>query len=301
MHRFPGRLTSTPARRLATILVWLGLALAWPTVALAQDLVIRFLNVGQGDAALITSPDGKTALIDGGGDNGYASYDLDTLGVDTLDLVIASHGHADHIGGLADILRTTVVHAYMDNGMAAATQAYGSVSAVVDAHHMTYLQPTPRTISLGSVSLRILPRPARPDGQNNASVGVLLTYGGFSVLFTGDAETEERQYWRLNARLPRVTVLKVAHHGASNGTDRAWIGALRPKVAVISVGANNDYGHPSSRTLSILRGAGAAVFRTDQDGAVIVTVSPTGAVAVRTEWSDRTWHSPASAAARSSP
>jgi len=270
---------------------WVLLAALAATPAAGQDLTIRFFNVGQGDAALITSPEGKQALIDGGDNNGYASYDLDLLHLDTLDLVIASHNHADHIGGLQDILRTVTVGAYMDNGLPATTDTYDGVLALLTAHHVQYLAATPRTLQLGSVSLRILPRPPGQKGQNNNSVGVLVTYGGFTALFTGDAEGKERKYWAAQAELPHVTVLKVAHHGSVNGTDPTWIKTTQPVVAVISVGADNRYGHPSERTLGTLAKAGVQVYRTDRDGTIEVSAKTDGAFTVRTQTSGpvRSW------------
>jgi len=259
--------------------------------AFAQDLVIRFFNVGQGDAALITSPEGKSALIDGGPNTGLASYDLDSLHIDTLDLMVASHNHADHLGGLWDILRTITVRAYMENGVAATSNAYFDVISMLHAKHVQYLAATPRTIQLGSVALRILPMPAPDKTQNNSSVGVLVTYRGFTALFTGDAEGKERTYWEAHAELPHVAVLKVAHHGSVNGTDPAWIEATRPMVAVISVGAKNMYHHPSEKTLSTLENAGAQVYRTDRDGDITVAVDSLGGFTVRAGKSEpvRSW------------
>lgn len=247
---------------------------------------MRFLNVGQGDATLITTPEGKQVLIDGGDDNGYAAYDLDSLDVDTLALVIASHAHADHIGGLADILRTTAVEAYVDNGVPAPTQAYGSVSALLTAHPIQYLQAVPRTIAVGSVTFRILPLPPGRQSQNNSSVGVLLAFGSFTALFTGDAEGKERKYWEEHVGLPPVTVLKVSHHGARNGTDTRWLEAVSPRMAVISVGAGNSYGHPDPKTARLLQQRGVLMYRTDRDGTVTVTADSTGTVTVRAQARD---------------
>lgn len=262
------------------VTAWLLLAVLAASPAAAQDLVIRFLNVGQGDAALITGPEGKQALIDGGSFNGLTDFYLDSLHVDTLDLVVASHNHADHIGGLQDVAQHTVVRYYMDNGLPTTTQSYRHLCALLDGHQVTYLAATPRNIALGSVTLRILPRPPGEQDQNNGSVGVLLSYGSFTALFTGDAEHRERAYWEAHAALPQVTVLKVAHHGASNGTDAQWLDATRPSVAVISVGAHNTYGHPSKKTLKLLKQAGVRVYRTDVNGTIEVTVRPDGVFTV---------------------
>ena len=284
--RFP-----SPTRLIRFLTAWLLLAALAASPAAAQGLVIRFFNVGQADAALITSPEGKTALIDGGDNNGNASYELHLLSVDSLDLIIASHNHADHIGGLTDIIRTSTVGAYMDNGVPMTTATYNNLSLMLKARNVRYLEATPRTIQLGSVSLRILPRPPGDKSQNNNSVGVLLTYGSFTALFTGDAEGKEREYWRANAMLPHVAVLKLSHHGALNGTDTTWLATTRPRVAVISVGANNKYGHPSRTTLRSLAAVGAQVYRTDRDGDITVAVDSLGAFTIQTSEPGpvRTW------------
>jgi competence protein ComEC len=253
--------------------------------AASQTLVIRFFDVGQGDAALITSPEGKTALIDGGPNAGTVASFLHHDNIDTLDLVIASHNHADHIRGLQDVLRTTTVRFYMDNGIPATTQVYLALIDELTAQKITYLKATPRTIQLGSVSLRILPLPPDVAGQNNSSVGVLLSYGDFTALFTGDAEYLERDFWRANANLPHVTLLKVSHHGSINGTDAPWIEATRPRYAIISVGANNRYGHPSPQTLQTLGESGVEIYQTSETGTIEVSVDLAGAITIRTETS----------------
>lgn len=250
--------------------------------AAAQQLTLRFFDVGQGDAALITSPEGKTLLVDAGPEDGVVNRYLGRLHIDTLDLIVASHNHADHITGLQSVLRSRVVRFYMDNGVPATTHVYASVLNAVQHSGATYLAPTARTIHLGSVVVRVIPPMPGIETQNNTSVGLLVTYGTFSAFFAGDAESVERGYWLGAGDLAHVTVLKVAHHGSSNGTDARWLAALSPCVAVISVGVRNRYGHPSPRTLRLLDAAHVLTFRTDRDGTVEVRASRTGQVVVHT-------------------
>jgi len=253
-----------------------------PHPAAAQQLTLRFFDVGQGDAALVTSPEGKTLLVDGGPEDGVVNRYLNRLVIDTLDLIVASHNHADHITGLQSVLRSRVVRFYMDNGVPTTTHVYASVLKAVQQSGATYLAPTPRTIHLGSVVVRVIPPMPGMETQNNTSVGLMVTYGAFSAFFAGDAESLERAYWLRAAGLSHVTVLKVAHHGSSNGTDAQWLAALSPCVAVISVGSRNRYGHPSPGTLRQLDAARVLTFRTDQDGTVEVRASRTGQVVVHT-------------------
>src|SRR6266576_1120878 len=207
----------------------------------AQQLEIHFLNVGQGDAAIIQEG-GRTAVIDAGTTTGITAY-LNSFHIDTIDLVVASHPHADHIGGMPDLLGTHVVRFYLDNGVPYTTAIYRQTLDAVRASGAQYLNATNRTVTLGAAQLRVLAPPANTT-INNASVGILNEYGQFRALFTGDSEQEELRYWLATAAIPRVNVLKLAHHGSTNGTSAGWIAATRPQAAVISVGAENSYGHP---------------------------------------------------------
>jgi len=251
--------------------------------AAGQSLVIRFFDVGQGDAALVVSPEGKSVLVDGGPDDDTVLQYLKQLNIDTLDLVVASHNHADHIRGLPSVLRSIVVRNYMDNGVPATTAVYQSVLDALIQDSVPYLNAVPRIVHLGSVDIRVLARPPDIETQNNSSVGLLLTYGKFKALFTGDAEFVERDFWRLYAEVAVVDLLKVAHHGSINGTDSLWTMVTRPCIAVISVGEGNRYGHPSPETLRSLQESGALVYRTDEVGTITVVVTVDGTIAIRTE------------------
>ena len=149
----------------------------------------------------------------------------------------------------------------------------------VERSNTQYLQATARTITLGSVILRVLPPPADAEGQNNASVGLLLEYGNFRSLLVGDAEQDELRHF-VQLGVPRVSVLKAAHHGARNGVSPAWVHATQPRVVVISVGAHNPYGHPSPVALRYYGRYADAVYRTDQQGAILVTGRRDGSFSV---------------------
>jgi len=262
-----------------------GLLLVRPVHA--QTLELRFLDVGQGDAALIVTAEGKRVLIDAGpGASPVVPY-LQAHHYDTLDLIVASHNHTDHIGGMADVLASTVVRSYLDNGVPHTTTTYQRTLRAVEASGALYLQATARTITVGSARLRVLAPPSRPVDQNNGSVGILLEYGQFRALLTGDSEQSELGYWLQHDSVPRVTVVKVAHHGGGNGTTAAWVQATRPQVAVISVGAGNTYGHPSAQVIAQWQSAGARVYRTDRDGAVIIEAKRDGSYIVLNEYSGR--------------
>ena len=272
-------------RQVAAVLLG-GLLFVYPLHG--QTLELRFLDVGQGDAALIVTPEGKRVLVDAGpGASPVVPY-LESHHYDTLDLIVASHNHTDHIGGMTDVIASTVVRSYLDNGIPHTSATYQRTLRAVEASGAQYLQATARTITVGSARLRLLPPPSRQVDQNNGSVGILLEYGEFRALLTGDSEQYELDHWLQHASVPRVTVVKVAHHGSRNGTTAAWVQATRPQVAVISVGAGNSYGHPSPQVIEQWRSAGARVYRTDRDGAVIIEANRDGSYIVLNEYSGPT-------------
>jgi beta-lactamase superfamily II metal-dependent hydrolase len=260
----------------------LGLVLSLLSSPLAtQQLEIHFLNVGQGDAAIIQEG-GKSALIDAGS-AGVVSY-LRQLEIDTLDLVVASHNHADHIGGITGVFGSTVVRFYLDNGVPHTTATYQRTIQAVRASGAQYLTATARTITLGAARLHVIAPPPGRD-HNNSSVGILVEYGEFRALFTGDSEQDELQYWLSTDTIPQVHVVKVAHHGSWNGTTAEWVAATQPAVAVISVG-KNGYGHPSPQVIAQWQEAGARVYRTDYDGSVLILANDDGSFVVTTDRAD---------------
>jgi beta-lactamase superfamily II metal-dependent hydrolase len=238
--------------------------------------------VGQGDAALITTPDGRHILIDAGPSPDAVARMLSAAGVDTLALVIASHNHADHIGGLPEVFRRFVVRAYLENGLPHTTATYARTLAAVEREPgLQYLTATDRTITIGAITVRVLP-PSRIDrSQNNNSVGALIEHGRFRALFTGDSEVEQLRSWLRTGRIPPVTMLKVAHHGSSNATAPDWIRATVPAIALMSLSSRNSYGHPSPGVEMAWAAVGARVYRTDRDGTIEVLATPDGAFMVR--------------------
>jgi beta-lactamase superfamily II metal-dependent hydrolase len=245
-------------------------------------LTIGFLDVGQADATVVESPEGRIALIDGGRDFAALAEALLRWEVDTVDLVVASHADADHIGGLEAVLWTVPVRYYLDNGRPHTTATYRSLMRTVERSQVTYLAPVARTITLGSVTLRVLPPPDGPGEQNDASVGILIEYGEFRALLVGDAEQDELHHF-LQLGIPPVSVLKASHHGARNGVTPAWVAATNPRVVVISVDQDNAYGHPDPWALRYYEAKADAIFRTDRDGALWLTASRDGTFRVETD------------------
>ena len=261
------------------------------------DLVIRFLDVGQGDGILITFPSGNVVLEDGGTPQGRADDLIRNLGVDHIDLLLASHADYDHIGIHEDILREYPVTTYITNGLAHTSKSYARITAqaaaLVEAgklkvYRASSFKPEQDIVSDG-IGLHVLAPPAGVgDDQNANSVGLVVTFGEFEALMTGDAEAGETSRWLLaptvRALVGDVELYKAAHHGSGNGGDAdnpAWLRAVTPDVVVICVGPNN-YGHPSTEALSAYAAAGAKVYRTDLDGLVTVTARADGTYVVDT-------------------
>lgn len=239
-------------------------------------LEVIFLDVRQGDAVLVRTPEGRAILVDGGPDAGAVADQLAVLGIEELDLVVATHPHLDHIGGLTRVLETVPVSYYMDGGVPHATQAYEALLRALEGTEVTYLDASPRTVQIGGLAVQVLPRlPGEVDDLNNASVALLLHWGEFRVMLTGDSEKEELA-WLTETGLPTVTLLKAPHHGSLTGVAREFLEAVRPAIVVISVGAGNPYGHPDDEALRLYAAFAERVYRTDYNGRITVRGSRTG-------------------------
>ncbi len=243
------------------------------------NLNVYFIDVGQGDSELVTC-DNFTMLIDAGDPDAGPRVvsELKSLGITDIDILVATHPHADHIGGMQDVLKNFRVHEVIDTGMPHTTVMYQKFLETVDRQKIPY-----KTVRAGDVisptqglSFLVLNAPAvtgmssGDEDLNDASIVLRASYGEISILFEGDAGTtvEDRM---LASGLPLESqVLKVAHHGSSHGTGSAFLYRVKPEVAVISVGTGNPYGHPAESTLDRLTGTGAIIFRTDQDGTMVI-------------------------------
>lgn len=252
-------------------------AAAWPMAAVPlapgiPDSVLRitFLDVGQADAVLIQAPGGEVVLVDAG--RGDITRTLRQFGVSRIDLLVATHPHADHIGGMAGVIGSFPVRYYMDNGQPHTTATYRRLLGVLDSRpDITYLEATPRTLTLGEVEIEVLPLlPRAGTAFNDRSVSLVVRYGRFAAFLSGDSEVRQLTHLVGRGVVPEATLLKAPHHGSDNGFTPAFLAAARPRVVVISVGRNNPYGHPRPAAVNAYHAAGAAVFRTDLHGHVSV-------------------------------
>lgn len=243
------------------------------------SLRVTMFDVGQGDALLVEAPGGETLLIDGGPDRTIVEHLRRARGFfrKTIDVVMLTHPDADHVSGLGDVMRRYNVGRVMMAGVRHVTPEAERFGAAVDERSLPRVSPIAgQTVRLGDARLFVLsPRRfydnAVPDVVNETSVVFRLEYKDFSMLFTGDsgAWTEEAL---LAAHEPLTSdVLKIGHHGSDTSTGPAFLEAVHPSVALISVGAKNRFGHPSLRVLRRLERTGAAIYRTDRDGPITIT------------------------------
>ena len=239
-----------------------------------SPLKVHYIDVGQGDSALIELPNGEKMLIDGGPRSAASrvvSY-ISNLGIEKIDYVVATHPHEDHIGGLPDVLDNFQVGTfYMPNkehssnifmNMLDALQRNGCKAVYAKSGTEIFFSDILKGYFIAPVSDNY-------SNLNNYSAVVRIKYLNSSFLFTGDVEDSvENEIMAQNCDL-RVDVLKVGHHGSSTSSSALFLQKIKPKYAIISVG-NNSYGHPSAETVARLEGIGAKVYTTKDCGTIIV-------------------------------
>jgi competence protein ComEC len=256
-------------------------------------LELTVLDVGQGDSLLVVSPHGRTVLIDGGGafggfpgreehngidpgEEAVSTY-LWSRGFQKLDVVALTHAHQDHIGGLTAILEnfhvgTLWIGREVESGALANLEKLAREQKIPVLHEARGSAFAWDGIETQFLWPEISPEEVGPAPKNNDSLVLRLKYGGRSIMLPGDAEKQaENSILSENDEATlQADVLKVGHHGSKNSTMPRFLAAVHPRVAVISAGEDNPYGHPSPELLERLTGAQIRILRTDHDGAVHV-------------------------------
>ena len=240
-------------------------------------LTVIFLDVGQGDCTLLLAPDGKSMLVDAGpaGSLPVLSDALARCGVESLDVVVATHPHEDHIGGMADVLNAYPVGAFYTIDAAYPSASYDAMQTALRENGCTVtycesLRSIPWSETCTVTVLNPTDRYELPEDLNEASVVLRVRFGDTAVLLTGDAgeDAETRMLDTFPRSMLRANVLKLGHHGSRYSTGYAFFLAVDPDFAVASCGADNEYGHPHPDTLSLLYNTRTAFCRTDLDGTI---------------------------------
>lgn len=245
-----------------------------------QLLKVTYMDVGQADSILIQIPNGKNILIDAGNNEDaemITSY-LKKQGIRRLDVVIGTHPHEDHIGSLDKVIQTFEIGQVIMPKVATNTQTYKEVlTAIQDKGLKIKEAKAGLKLELGSmeatspqISAEILaPISSQYEDMNNYSAVLRLVYGQSTFLFVGDAESVSEKELLTSSSDLKADVLKVGHHGSNSSTTQEFLNKVSPKYAVISVGRDNTYGHPTPSTLDRLKKSGVEVYRTDELGTIV--------------------------------
>jgi competence protein ComEC len=235
---------------------------------------VHFIDVGQGDSILIEAED--SAMLIDAGENNKGSVVVDYLkaqNITKLDYVIGTHPHSDHIGGLDTVIDTYQVGKVIMPEVAHTTKTYEDVLDAIDKKGLSIIKPVVGDVyTLGSASFTILaPNSSSYEEMNDYSIVIKLTYGDNSFLLTGDAGSLSEEEMLASGFDLSADVLKLGHHGSAYSSTESFLDAVNPGYAVVSVGADNEYGHPHPDTLMKIKSRNIKLYRTDRQGTIVFT------------------------------
>lgn len=236
-----------------------------------EKLQIWFLDVGQADSILIQNGDANMLIDAGNNEDGkkLVSY-FQSLGIESFQYVIGTHAHEDHIGGMDDIIDNFDIDTFYMPDAITTTATFESVLDSLEAKNIAFQTPSIDSIfKLGNATIDVLYVGTDDSDLNNTSIVLKLTYGNTSVLFMGDAEKEVETI--IEKKDISADVLKVGHHGSNTSSSKTFLEKVNPSYAIISVGTGNSYGHPSNTTIQNLENQNIQIYRTDENGTIIMT------------------------------
>jgi competence protein ComEC len=236
----------------------------------AIDMTVSVIDVGQGDSILIMS-EGETLLVDAGENGAEVVSYLEKQKIAEIDYLVATHADRDHIGGMVEVLnKFDVEHDVIAPELASGTETYKDFAAAVNREPGVSLT-TPAvgtSYELGDATIVVIANGTGEIKTNESSIVLKVICGGKSILLTGDIPASVERKLIASGQPLDSDVLKVAHHGSNGSSTTAFLAAVSPEIAVISVGATNSYGHPRQEVLDRLKEAQATVYRTDEGGTV---------------------------------
>lgn len=243
---------------------------------ISGNIDVYFIDVGQGDSIFIHTPDDNTILIDGGettqGEN-VLNF-LKKHGIEYLDVVVATHPHSDHIGGLVTVIENMDIGSIYMPKVIHNTKTFEKLVLAVKEKELKF-KPAYAGVDIPLDDIKacfIAPEEKETyEDLNNSSAVLRLTYGDISFLFAGDAEAESEASMLASGQNLQAQVLKVGHHGSSSSTTEEFLNAVSPKYAIISCGKENKYGHPHEETIELLEEFGVSIHRTDIEGTIHFT------------------------------
>jgi len=242
------------------------------STTLSGQLKVHIIDVGQGDAILVQFHS-QNMLVDAGPDDSVVSY-LNQQGIKKIDYLIATHPHADHIGGMAAVIRSFDIGKIYMPKVSHTTKTFENTLQAVKSKGLKVSTAKSGVTILnqnGTKANFIAPCSSSYDNLNNYSAVIKIQHGNTSFLLAGDAEAESEQEMLASGTNLKADVLKVGHHGSNSSTTPSFLKAISPKYAVISCGTGNQYGHPHKELLNKLSSAGIQTYRTDVNGTVIFT------------------------------
>lgn len=246
-----------------------------------DNLIVKFIDVGQADSCIIITPNDDVILIDAGESKDALEIinSLNEYTFEDIDLMILSHPHADHIGGAETILNTYNTKEVLMCSYPATTKMFNSLLDTMEEKNIEVTQAIlGKTYNIDGVNIEVVGVDSIPKDNNNSSVVVKITYGTVDMLFTGDLEMDGEKVVLSNGFDLNAEILKVGHHGSDTSTSETFLNAVSPKLCIISVGEGNKYGHPAEETLNRFKDNDIQYYRTDESGSILLEIDGTSIV-----------------------
>lgn len=251
--------------------------------SLLENISVKFINVGQADSCVIVTPNEDVILIDTGESKNASEVirGLQEYSFEDIDLMVLTHPHADHIGGAQTILNTFETKEVLMCSYVTTTKTFEGVLDTLAEQEIKTTQATlGMTYDIDGVHIEVVGVDSVPNDNNSSSVVLKVTYGTVDLIFTGDLEEKGEKVVLNNGFDLDAEVLKVGHHGSDTSTSDEFLTAVNPKIAIISVGEDNSYGHPADITLTKLKDSNIQYYRTDEYGDIILQIDGVNIVTV---------------------